>query len=58
MVVFADKFWRTGDSLGSNIKVALSCNDFVQFVDKKEQRELKREKKKIREMDDSSSNSE
>jgi hypothetical protein len=54
-VVLAEHFRRMSDALGSSVKAAYNCEDFVRFLDKKERKELKRYKKEMATENDSSS---
>lgn len=42
IVALAEDFKKLSDALGSKIKAAYACSEFVQFLDKNEKRELKR----------------
>lgn len=43
------------DALGSSVKAAYNCEDFVRFLDKKEMKELKKYKKEMDRVHDTSS---
>ncbi len=55
IVLLAEQFRRMSDALGSTVKAAYNCEDFVRFLDKKEMNELKKYKKEIDRVHDTSS---
>jgi hypothetical protein len=46
-VLLAEQFRRMSNALGSSVKAAYSCEDFVRFLDKKERKELRKYKKEM-----------
>lgn len=54
-VVLAEQFRRMSDALGSTVKAAHNCEDFIRFLDKKEMKELKKYKQEMARVDDTSS---
>jgi hypothetical protein len=56
-VELAEQFRRMSDALGSKVKAAYNCAEFVQFLDKSERVELKKYKRDMATADDDDSSS-
>ena len=54
-VLLAEQFRRMSNALGSSVKAAYSCEDFVRFLDKKERKELRKYRKEMASVNDVSS---
>ena len=54
-VLLEEQLRRMSDALGSTVKAAYNCEDFVRFLDKKEMNELKKYKKEMDRVHDTSS---